>query len=221
MPRVSLFIDGENLPARHAARILEEAGRAGQVDLRRVYGDAGRLAGWEAVPGLRVMHAGTGKNAADLLLCVEAMARALSGGCEVVAIASADGDFRHLAGQLVERGITVIGLGDARAPQAFRAACSRFVLLAEAGDAQAGLAPKDWPAAIARILAEEGGDGGMSTARLGQLMRQRHGVCIGAHADRTWRGYLSKRAGQFRLEPVAGGLRVFLRRDSSLRIAAE
>jgi hypothetical protein len=61
----------------------------------------------------------------------------------------------------------------------------------------------------------------MSTARLGQLMRQRHGVCIGAHADRTWRGYLSKRSRQFRLEPVAGGLRVFLRRDTSLRIAAE
>ncbi|MCV2865605.1 NYN domain-containing protein [Albidovulum sediminicola] len=81
---------------------------------------------WHGAAGFRLIHAGTGKNAADLLLCIDAMELAMGQSFSDVVIASSDGDFAHLAVQLRERGLRVIGVGEAKAPPLFRAACTRF-----------------------------------------------------------------------------------------------
>ena len=244
MSRVSVFVDGENISASHAPGILAAARSLGTVDLVRVYGDAGLLKVWEDVPEFRLIHSGIGKNAADLLLTVDAMDRALSGECDAAVIASSDGDFRHLAERLRERGLTVIGMGQERAGLRFKASCTRFMALREAtatgpvavqlvprtveadpaapvSATEPPLAMKKWPSAISRLIREFGHAGGLTTKELGMLIGEHHGVHIRDHPDRTWKAYLEKRHGFFLLEHGTAGLKVMLRSGNSSCVAAE
>lgn len=139
--QVALLIDGENISATLAPTILKEAAKVGSPVVRRVYGKAEHIAAWDA-EGFRLVATRPGKNAADLLLSVEAMMLALRDGFETVVIATSDGDFVYLATQLRELGITVIGLGEKKAPKAFRAACSHFSELKP----HASVSAPKWPA---------------------------------------------------------------------------
>ncbi|MFN6978839.1 MAG: NYN domain-containing protein [Gemmobacter sp.] len=137
--RLALLVDGENLPHAFAGQIVTRAAAFGALPVRRVYGNMTRLAAWEAAPGFRPVHTGTGKNSADMMLVIEAMALVHAGGIDGVAIASSDRDFTHLAHHLREGGLTVIGIGTAVAPEAFRKACTRFIELRP----QATVVPRD------------------------------------------------------------------------------
>ena len=66
--RVAIFVDGENLSAIHARAILSIGAAAGSPDVARVYMNAACNSEWHAAAGFRLIHAGIGKNAADLLL---------------------------------------------------------------------------------------------------------------------------------------------------------
>ncbi|WP_306047561.1 NYN domain-containing protein [Nioella sp. MMSF_3534] len=241
MSRVSVFVDGENISANFALKIFHAAQGLGEVDFLCVYGDAGLLTGWDDTPGFRLVHSGSGKNADDLLLTVDAMERALSGACDAVVIASSDGDFRHLAGRLRERGVTVMGIVQERAGLRFKASCSRFVSLSQKSAARrdedalsaglpaepdpahtdAPLAVRKWPAAITQLILEFGQSGGLTTSELGMLMGARHRVHIRDHPDRTWKDYLEKRHGLFELAQGARGLCVSVRSDQAAHVAAE
>lgn len=139
-PRVALLVDGENISATFATSLLIEARKLGDPAIRRVYGKAEHIATWDA-EGFRLMPTRPGKNAADLLLSIEAMTLALRDKITTFAIASSDGDFVYLATQLREGGATVLGLGEDKAPTAFRSACSRFLILKPRADATT-----KWPA---------------------------------------------------------------------------
>lgn len=125
---VALLVDGENLPPSFADAILKAAALFGVPTVRRVYGKAEHLAGWH-LAGFRPVPTHPGKNAADLLLCVEAMSLALRDAFRTIVIASSDCDFTHVATHLRELGHRVVGMGEAKAPATFRAACSDFVVL--------------------------------------------------------------------------------------------
>lgn len=235
MSRVSVFVDGENIPASQAPRILGLAHELGQVELLRVYGDAGLLGAWDEVPGFRLIHSGSGKNAADLLLSVDAMERALDGACDTVVIASSDGDFRHLAGRLRERGLSVIGMGRERAGLRFKAACSRFVVLRGEADPakrpepapEPGVVPFIPPGTVPgltkKIIAAIAQNGcprkGLELSALQVLMYRQHRVAIGCYPEKTWRGYLQARGQIFVLDPKGPEARVRLR--ETVDIAAE
>lgn len=142
-PKVALLIDGENISATFATTIMTEVRKLGDPAIRRVYGKADHVAAWDA-EGFRLMQTRPGKNAADLLLSIEAMTLALRDGITAFAIASSDGDFVYLATQLREIGVTVLGLGEEKAPTAFRNSCSRFCMLKPQANSPE-TAPK-WPA---------------------------------------------------------------------------
>lgn len=125
-PAIALLVDGENLSKDRAAAVLTLARGFGDPQVRRVYGNAAAIAGWED-HGFRLCPTRPGKNAADMLLCVEAMALALRGGFSTLLIASSDRDFSYLAEHLREAGKRVVGIGEAKAPPCFRAACTSFV----------------------------------------------------------------------------------------------
>jgi len=129
-PRVALLVDGDNLRADLSGAILQQGLRHGDPVIRRVYGNAGLLKGWDGVPGFRLIHAGGAKNATDILLTVQAMALMLQGRADVLALASSDRDFTPLATHLREIGIPVIGMGEAKAPATWRQSCSQFHELA-------------------------------------------------------------------------------------------
>lgn len=126
-----VLVDGDNISAKHAAAILQKAKSCGGARVARVYMDAQRTSDWHSAVGYRIVHAGTGKNAADLLLTVDAMDLLFSLDIKNFLIASSDGDFTHLAARLRELGATVIGAGEAKAPQSFRASCSEFLELGQ------------------------------------------------------------------------------------------
>lgn len=57
-----------------------------------------------------------------MLICLDAMERALREECEAVLLVSSDQDFTHLATRLRGYGLTVIGAGETKTPDRFSAA---------------------------------------------------------------------------------------------------
>jgi len=136
-PLYAVLIDADNIPARHAGAILKEIAALGEPALRRVYGDwsSGQLRGWaEAARSLGlVAHQETantkGKNASDIGLVIDAMDILHTGRFDGFVLVSSDSDFTALANRIRENGLEVIGIGEAKAPEALRNVCNRFVLI--------------------------------------------------------------------------------------------
>jgi hypothetical protein len=136
-PLYAVLIDADNIPAKHAGAILKEITSFGEPALRRVYGDwsSGRLNNWSKVVrdlGL-VAHQETantvGKNASDIGLVIDAMDILHTGRFDGFVLVSSDSDFTALANRVREQGLDVIGIGEAKAPEALRNVCNRFVLI--------------------------------------------------------------------------------------------
>lgn len=125
---VALLVDGENLSSGFAAALLDIAQEYGVPTVRRVYGKAEQIAAWEQ-EGFRLVPSRQGKNAADLLLCVEAMSLALRDQFHTLLVASSDRDFVHLFEHLRELGHEIIGIGEPKTQAVFRRTCTNFVEL--------------------------------------------------------------------------------------------
>ncbi|SNS24656.1 NYN domain-containing protein [Tropicimonas sediminicola] len=207
---VALLIDGDNISADHAPEILRLARKAGELRILRVYGDACKLPKWDAVPGLRMVHSGRGKNATDMLLAIEAMEIAFAGACGTVVLVSSDGDFTHLAQHLRERGVAVLGIGEAKAPESFRRSCADFhgipaqpakVVEPVGASARSAERPSDLDRQLRTLIAQHSNGGaGIELKILGSLM-SREGVKIGETPERTWRRYFIQRAALYALDP--------------------
>jgi hypothetical protein len=136
-PLLAVFVDADNIPARHADAIFREISSFGNPGLRRVYGDwsSPGLKGWkEAARALGlVAHQQTantsGKNASDIGLVIDAMDVLHSGRFDGFVLVSSDSDFTRLAARIREQGLDVIGIGEKKAPASFLAVCTRFILI--------------------------------------------------------------------------------------------
>lgn len=216
--RIAVLVDGDNVGPRHASTVLWEAGKLGRVDVARVYANASRPSDWMTMPGYRVIHAGSGKNAADVLLCIEAMELALEAGFGAFAIASSDRDFTHLAQLLRERRAMVVGLGEKKSSAAFRLACTRVVVLPAmkpcALTPATGDAPSDFDRGIRGMIAQHSRNGrGMLIADLAPKMHAEHGTRISTRPERTWRAYLSARPELYDIDPRGPEATVRFRTD--------
>jgi len=211
MARMAVLVDGDNISARHAPRLHRIAEAQGTPDVWRVYMDTSCRKDWHEVHGVRLVHAGCGKNGADILLSVEAMEMALQDGIGSFVIASSDGDFAPLALRLRERGLRVIGAGEAKTPEAFRAACTRF----EEIGPQASQPPvTDLDRKIRTMIATHSKNGeGMQLNKLAPKMHASHGVRISTLPDGSWRAYLSRRCALYDLDPRGPEARVRFRPD--------
>ena len=134
-PLLAVLIDADNVPAKYAGAILKEVTSFGEPALRRVYGDwsNSQLSGWTGVArelGF-VQHQQTantkGKNASDIGLVIDAMDILHAGRFDGFVLVSSDSDFTRLASRIREQGRTVIGIGEAKTPEALRNVCNRFV----------------------------------------------------------------------------------------------
>jgi len=136
-PLLAVLIDADNVPSKYAESILKEVTSYGEPGLRRVYGDWSnqQLSGWTKTAqklGL-VQHQQTantkGKNASDIGLVIDAMDILHAGHFDGFVLVSSDSDFTRLASRIREQGLTVIGIGEAKAPDALKNACNRFVAI--------------------------------------------------------------------------------------------
>ncbi len=203
---VAVLVDGDNISGKHAAKILAIAASQGELAMVRVYLDAQRASDWHGAIGYRVLHAGTGKNASDLLLALDAMEFVISRGIREFVIATSDGDFTHLAVRLRELGARVTGIGEAKAPRNFRSCCTEFVEIGEkhpiklVAKTAAGVTELDQKIR-AIIAAHSIGGTGMRIVELGVKMHSQHGIRISTSDERNWRAYLTARPALFDLDP--------------------
>ncbi|MDQ0320567.1 uncharacterized protein (TIGR00288 family) [Pararhizobium capsulatum DSM 1112] len=135
--KVAVLVDAENISGQMAAEIFRHAEMLGKVVERRVYGDFsnGSLKPWiAAAPSLALDLRQTpnpvnGKNAADLLLAIDASELLYLEDIDVFCLATSDSDFTTLAMRIRARGKKVIGIGENKADSSYRGAFDKFVPL--------------------------------------------------------------------------------------------
>ncbi|MDI6901966.1 MAG: NYN domain-containing protein [Anaerosomatales bacterium] len=151
---LAVFIDFENLalgverpngrrgkqpktkPTVEIQTVLERLVEKGKVIVKRAYADWGRFSTYRPTlhdAGIQMMEiperGKTGKNHADIQLCVDAMEMCYSKEhIDTFVIVSGDSDFTPLVAKLKENGKTVIGLGTKDATSdLFAANCDEFI----------------------------------------------------------------------------------------------
>lgn len=133
--RLAVLIDADNAQAAVIDGLLAEIARFGEATVKRIYGDftAPTSTSWKkvlqkyAIKPVQQFAYTTGKNATDSTLIIDAMdllyTRKFDGFCLV----TSDSDFTGLAMRLREEGLTVLGFGEKKTPEAFRNACHKFL----------------------------------------------------------------------------------------------
>ena len=183
----AVLVDGDNIAADHEPQIMKIAGKAA---VARVYLNARLPGGWLARPKFEPRDAGEGKNAADVLLAIEAMDLLQTGRYGRFVIVTSDGDFRHIARRLRLGGAEAVGVGEAKTPAGFRDACTEFKVLPN-GVTIPDAAPGANLALIIKktIQSHSQGGKGVACARLGTLLYQHHGLRVKEQGYKTWRAY--------------------------------
>ncbi len=133
--RLAVLIDADNAQAAVIEELLAEIARYGEATVKRIYGDftVSTSSAWKkvlqkyAIKPVQQFAYTTGKNATDSALIIDAMdllyTRKFDGFCLI----TSDSDFTGLAMRLREEGLTVLGFGEKKTPDAFRNACHKFV----------------------------------------------------------------------------------------------
>src|ERR671933_1764562 len=141
---LAVFIDFENLALGFQGRrerfdiqrVLERLVEKGKVVAKKAYADWNRFSGYTAalheaaIELIEIPRRGqTGKNSADIRLCVDAMDLAYSKEhIDTFVVVSGDSDFSPLVSKLKELGKHVIGLGMADATSdLLRDNCDEFI----------------------------------------------------------------------------------------------
>ncbi len=219
--RVAVFVDGENIAATFARKIIDIAKDYGSVDATRVYGNVSILPSWCDILEFQLIHSNTGKNATDMLLAIDAMELAQDGDFPIIIIASSDGDFSHLARRLRERGHTTIGIGEDKTPARFRQACHAFRLLTQntpppkpTRSTRVVESPTDLDHHIRELIATNSTSGaGMRISELGQKMQRVHGKTIRNLPEGGWRAYLRARDTLYDLDPKGPDAKVRFKKE--------
>lgn len=134
-PRIAILIDGDNAQSSILPQMLVEAGRHGQVTVRRIYGDwtTSNMNSWKEVLNyhafqpIQQFRYTVGKNVTDSAMIIDAMDILHSGVVDGFCLVSSDSDYTRLATRIREAGIFVMGIGEKKTPKAFVNACDLFV----------------------------------------------------------------------------------------------
>src|SRR5574343_1731878 len=133
--RLAVLIDADNAQAAVIEGVLVEVARFGEASVKRIYGDftSPNSSSWKkvlqkyAIKPVQQFAYTTGKNATDSTMIIDAMdwlyTRKFDGFCLI----TSDSDFTGLAMRLREEGLTVLGFGEKKTPEAFRNACHKFI----------------------------------------------------------------------------------------------
>ena len=133
--RIAILIDGDNAQSSLLPQMLVEAGRHGQVTVRRIYGDwtTSHMNSWKetlnyhAFQPIQQFRYTVGKNATDSAMIIDAMDILHAGVVDGFCLVSSDSDYTRLATRIRETGIFVMGIGEKKTPKAFVNACDLFV----------------------------------------------------------------------------------------------
>lgn len=135
--RLAVLIDADNVPPHNVRGMMEEIARYGTPTIKRIYGDFTKpnLTQWKnhlldyAISPIQQFNYTTGKNATDSAMIIDAMDILYADKIDGFVLVSSDSDFTKLATRLRESGKIVYGFGEMKTPNAFIAACDRFIYL--------------------------------------------------------------------------------------------
>src|SRR3990172_365718 len=142
--KIAMLIDGDNAQPALLTQMLAEAGRHGQVTLRRIYGDwtTPNMNSWketlnfQAFQPIQQFRYTVGKNATDSAMIIDAMDILHSGVVDIFCLVSSDSDYTRLATRIRETGVFVMGIGEKKTPKPFVNACDVFVYTENLVDAK-------------------------------------------------------------------------------------
>ena len=135
--QVAVLIDGDNISAKYAESIKQEALQYGNIKVFRLYGSVNspNTKRWYPImpkqgimPVLQISYA-SGKSIADQALTIDVMDLLHSDSIDIFCIASSDSDFTKLVYRLKESGKIVIGMGESKTKEALAKACDEFKIL--------------------------------------------------------------------------------------------
>ena len=133
--RLAVLIDADNAQPSRSDALMAEVATLGAATVKRIYGDwtTDQLKSWKsaanrhAIQPMQQFAYTKGKNATDSALIIDAMDLLYSDRLDGFVLVSSDSDFTRLASRLRESGMTVYGVGERKTPEAFVAACDRFI----------------------------------------------------------------------------------------------
>ena len=133
--KLAVLIDADNAQASLIKELLGEVSTYGTASVKRAYGDwtTPNLKGWKetlhmmAIQPIQQFSYTTGKNSTDSSLIIDAMDLLHSQRLDGFCLVSSDSDFTRLATRIREAGLSVYGFGEKKTPNAFVAACDKFI----------------------------------------------------------------------------------------------
>lgn len=133
--KLAVLIDADNAQPSVIKGLLEEVATHGIASVKRAYGDwtSSNLKGWKevlhlwAIQPMQQFSYTSGKNSTDSSLIIDAMDLLHAGKVDGFCLVSSDSDFTRLATRIREAGLLVYGFGEKKTPDAFVAACDKFI----------------------------------------------------------------------------------------------
>lgn len=135
--KYALLIDAENADIKYLDNIFNELRSYGVVTYKRMYGDftVESMRRWNekaleyAIVSIHQPHYSNFKNAADIMLVIDAMDILYANHVDGFCIVSNDSDYTRLVNRLRETGMEVIGMGSNKASRTLKAACTEYKIL--------------------------------------------------------------------------------------------
>jgi uncharacterized LabA/DUF88 family protein len=133
--KLAVLIDADNAQAAIIEELLAEIAKYGTANVKRIYGDWTNpyLKSWKefllqySIQPIQQFGYTQGKNATDSALIIDAMDLLYTGEFDGFCLVTSDSDFTKLAARLRESGLIVYGFGERKTPDAFVAACDKFI----------------------------------------------------------------------------------------------
>ncbi len=143
---IALLIDSDNISRKYLELLLNEVSKFGEITYKRIYGDftTQQAAGWRkdlieyAIEPIQQYLLTKKKkdgdkeiefNVTDSAMIIDAMDILYTKNVDCVCLATSDSDFTKLAMRFRNENYVVIGAGEKKTSQSFRAACHRFLLM--------------------------------------------------------------------------------------------
>lgn len=188
--KLALLIDSDNVSAKYAQFILQEASKYGELTYKRVYGDWEKGGnGWHfpainnsIMPVQQTCYI-AGKNSTDFSMIIDAMDILYSGKVDGFVLVTSDSDFTRLAIRLREGGMLVVGIGEVKTPLAFTSSCHHFSYLNQVCEAVGDYDEKSLRKAVFEYV-RDNDDKRLDLGKINSFITSRYG-----NIDYTTLGY--------------------------------
>ena len=232
LKNIALLIDADNASYAGIDPVLTVLAELGQVNIRRAYGNWAKpaLSKWNQIThrfGLQPIQQfdlTKGKNATDMAMTIDAIDLLYGGKVDGFGIMSSDSDFTPLVTRLRQDGILVYGFGSAKAPEAFKTACTRYIdvdqlIRTQAQEEDQPVAASEQqldPELIALLgaawkAASRDEDGYAKLQEVGQIAGNRSSFDVRNHGFKRLADLMRSAEGHFRLEKRENG-RLYVKR---------